>query len=142
MDKLINMIKEELKNVEKQGFNANNLETTFKLVDIEKDLYKIQKLEDERYRNKYMELKKDKNEFKNYDISHYMKGKLQYIMESLEEYECNKEKYGHEKENEEICDSLDRLMYFICLFIKCIKEDVYSEKGKHIIESHLKKTIE
>lgn len=47
MDKLIQMVKEELKNVEKQGFNTSNLETTYKLVDIAKDLYEIKEKEKE-----------------------------------------------------------------------------------------------
>lgn len=41
MEKLIHMIEEELKNVESQGLTPANLETTYKLVDIEKDIYEI-----------------------------------------------------------------------------------------------------
>ena len=41
MEKLIHMIEEELKNVESQGLTPANLETTYKLVDIEKDIFEI-----------------------------------------------------------------------------------------------------
>lgn len=47
MDKLIHIVKEELKNVEQQGLNPSNLETTYKLVDIAKDLYEIKEKEKE-----------------------------------------------------------------------------------------------
>ena len=47
MEKLIHIVKEELKNVEQQGLNPSNLETTYKLVDIVKDLYEIKEKEKE-----------------------------------------------------------------------------------------------
>jgi hypothetical protein len=45
MDALVHMLKKELKEVERVGFNCTNLELTYKIVDIIKDIYEIKDME-------------------------------------------------------------------------------------------------
>lgn len=53
MEKLIEIVKKELKQVEEQGLSMENLETTFKLVDILKDLYEVKEGEGGQYGMSY-----------------------------------------------------------------------------------------
>lgn len=53
MEKLIEIVKKELQQIEEQGLNMENLETTFKLVDILKDLYEVKEDEGGQYGMRY-----------------------------------------------------------------------------------------
>lgn len=45
MDKILENVKKEIREISEQGINANNLEVLDKLVDIEKDIYEIKEKE-------------------------------------------------------------------------------------------------
>ena len=45
MEKILENVRKEIKEIEEQGINANNLEILYKLTDIEKDIYEIKEKE-------------------------------------------------------------------------------------------------
>lgn len=58
MEKVLENVKKEIKQIGEQGINANNIDVLYKLIDIEKDIYKIKEKEggkDSMMRGQYMD---------------------------------------------------------------------------------------
>ena len=65
MDKLMEKVKKELENIAEKGLSASNLETTYKLIDIYKDIK-----EAEYYESEIKEAKQVKKELDVFEIKH------------------------------------------------------------------------
>lgn len=137
MEKLKQEIRKELKEVEEQGISMNNLDTTFKLVDILKNLNKIEGEEMRDYRY-------DDYGRRGMPRGRYSEGRMRdYIdkmMDGVEMYEYGKERsrYGH-GEDERMYDGLEKLMYAVCLFVESAMDFAETPQEKEIIRKHIQK---
>ncbi len=157
MRKLTDEVKKELREVEEQGINMNNLDTTFKLVDILKDLKKIEKMEGEEM-NEY-NIRGRYRDGGDYGDGNYgrrgvpgsgrgrysdgdgrMREHLDRIMDGMEMYEYGRERsrYGH-GDDERLYDGLEKLMYAICMFVESTMEFADTPQEKEIIRKHVQK---
>lgn len=168
MEKLIQNVKNELKEIENQGINGGNLELASKLADILKDLYKAKEVEkelEEGGEEKYMRNYRDgewkarggyrDGGYNDYSRS-YMDGRggtssgggygnprmrdhIDRIMEGAEMYEYGKDRYQHGGTEERLYDGLEKLMYAICMFVESTYEFADSPEEKEIIRRHVQK---
>lgn len=168
MEKLINNIKKELKDIEEQGLSSSNLETAYKLTDILKNIKEINKMEEkgrymdyredsyrgghyrDDYRDKgrdFVRRYRDDNGYGRYDrmIPPYrgndyrMRDKMERIMEGVDMYEYGKERYMHGDNDERLYDGLEKLMYALCVFIESTMEFAETPQEKEIIRKHIQK---
>lgn len=142
MDKVLECVKKEIKQIGEQGINANNIDVLYKLVDIEKDIYKICEKRDEmhlRNREKKMKSHKymDEHEYeKSYKKIHDHKfiRYMDNLIDDFEEYQYMKENYDDdlEKEFKTLTQS-----YYEFIEYMCHTTDDYKEK--EMIEHYLEK---
>lgn len=156
MDALVRMLKKELKEVERIGLNPTNLDLTFKIVDIIKDIYEIKEkeleMEDEDKMRRFFEEKYPlpskvrKYGYGSGDVmkpysgtDSYIKKHLEKIMEAAEEYDIGKERYKHGEHEQHMHDGLDKLMFALCDFIEGLMEYAETAPAKEMIKNHIHK---
>lgn len=164
MEKLKELIKKELKEVENKGLTASNLESTSKLVDILKDLEEVEGQEkgmrneykiEGRYRDNYRDggysnYREDYGRpYMNYDnygmrggyggYDSRMKDHIDRIMDGAEQYEYGRDRYRHGGSEERMKDGLEKLMYALCMFIESTMDFAQSPQEKEIIRKHIQK---
>lgn len=166
MDKLVENIKKELKEIEEQGLTSNNLDTVAKLTEILKDVEEIKKMEDGGrrmdyrdggYRDKGYRTDEYPRRYRNEDeygrwmpprydrIGPYrgndprMRDKIERIMEGVDMYEYGRDRYMHGDNDGRLYDGLEKLMYAICMFIESTMEFAETPQEKEIIRKHIQK---
>ena len=165
MEKLKELIKKELKEVEAKGLTSSNLESTSKLVDILKDIEEVEKHEsgmhneykiEGRYKDYKPEGYGDYREeygrpYINYDnyanprdrryniYNPRMKDHIDRIAEGAEMYEYGRDRYQHGGSEERLHDGLEKLMYAVCMFVESTMDFAQSPQEKEIIRKHIQK---
>lgn len=162
MHKLIENIDKELKQIEEQGLNTNNLDMLFKLVDIQKDLYKIQEakgemsgMRDEYGRGRYMDYRRydgydrydkyDRNrQYGNrpYDYDKVMYEHMDKVHDGINRYLEGKDRYKHGDTDERLCDGLERLMFGVVMLVESALDFAETPQEKEIIRQHIRKIKE
>ena len=154
MDTLVRMLKKELKEVERIGLTPANLDLTFKIVDIIKDIYEIEEkeleMEDEDKMRRFFEekyplpsklrnftYKEEPKHYRGNDM--YLKKHLEKITEAAEEYDMGKETYKHGGHEQHMHDGLDKLMYALCEFIEGIMDYAETPAAKELVKTHIHK---
>lgn len=145
MEKLWEIIKKELKEIEEQGINASNLDMVGKMVDIIKDIDTIDAMEKHRkeeysmYRGDYREDWRGMDGARRGDMRYRMKDKLDRIYDGVDMYEYGKERYRGGDSEERVYDGLEKLMYALCMFVESTMEFAESPREKEIIRKHIDK---
>ena len=144
LDKLVNSVEKELKEIGEQGLNASNLDMTKKLVDMYKDLQEVEQMggsynmrgygRDGGYSNRgggyqgrgryYVEGDYgnrggyNNRSGGNYNGYNRMKEHLDRINDGVEMYDYGRERYQHGDSEERIYEGLEKLMYAVCMFVE------------------------
>lgn len=165
LDKLVNSVEKELKEIGEQGLNASNLDMAKKLVDIYKDLQEAEQLggnydmrgygKDDGYSNRggdyqgrgryYVEDDYDnRGGYNNRGGSNYngynrMKEHLDRINDGIEMYDYGRERYQHGDSEERVFEGLEKLMYAVCMFIESAMDFAETPQEKDIIRRHIQK---
>lgn len=166
MDKLIEMLKKEMKNVEDKGvINANNLEVISKLADVTKDLQELKQME-EKSRNKH-EGGQQMQEYGRYPMyreggyeggyddgygrrgvpgsgrgrysNNPMRDQMNRIMDGMDQYEYGRDRYMHGGDETRVYDGLEKLMYALCMFVESTMDFAETPQEKEIIRKHIQK---
>lgn len=168
MEKLMEIVKKELKEIGEKGLTNANLESTYKLVDILKDLKEIQEEggHDSYGRRNYgnrdymegygaMEYNGHDHNGNDKQYEYMIRGTKGYggyggydtrmrdhisrISEGAEMYEYGRDRYQHGGSTERMEDGLEKLMYALCMFIESTMEFAKSPQEKEIIRKHVQK---
>lgn len=165
LDKLVDSVKKELKEISEQGLNASNLEMAKKLVDMYKDLQEVEQMgsnynmrgygKDGGYSNRgggyqgrgryYAEGDYDnRGGYNNRGGSNYngynrMKEHLDRINDGVEMYNYGRERYQHGDSEERVYEGLEKLMYAVCMFVESAMGFAETPEEKDIIRRHVQK---
>lgn len=168
MEKLIQNIEKELKEVEQQGLEAANLQTVATLVEMTKELYEIQKLKGGQgmrdyngYGRDYRDgdyrdggYGRDYRDNYNYMDDYGRRGMpgsgryrndgrfrehLERMMDSAEAYEYGRERYRSGGSEERMVDALEKMMCCISIFIENAMDFAETPHEKEIIKKHIQK---
>lgn len=168
LDKLVNSVEKELKEIGEQGLNASNLEMTKKLVDMYKDLQEVSQMKGGSYGMRgygrdggYMDRGRyyvegdynnrggygnrgggGYNEGRgggNYNGYNRMKEHLDRINDGVEMYDYGRERYQHGDSEERVFEGLEKLMYAVCMFVESAMDFAETPQEKDIIRRHVQK---
>lgn len=154
MQKLKEMVKKELVEIENKGINASNLELISKLVDILKDISKIEKNEggqemqgyDRRHEDdwgKYRERSYMGMDYRDNDSYGRMGGRMRdhmnRMMDGMDEYEYGRMRYRHSGDDSRVMEGLEKLMYAMCMFVESAMDFAETPQEKEIIRKHIHK---
>ena len=162
MHKLYEDIKRELREIDENGININNLDAVFKLADIAKDLCEIIKCEEgemnmrERHDGygSYMDggygmrdTYRPSGYGTQYNPGHMgnryngmdprISDHINRIMEDTDMYQYGRQRYRESGSRDKLHEGIEKLMYSICTFIKGIEEFAETPEEKEIVRKHI-----
>lgn len=155
MHELINQVNKELEQVQQQGINTNNLQMLGQLVDIQKDLYKIESMKNGSRRDNYSQGGNGGSNYSGYGRENYNRYSNNYgrnysrggdrlyeyydqISDGIARYQEGRSSYGHNNE-ERLKDGLDRLMFGVSMLVETAMEFAETQQEREIIHHHLQK---
>lgn len=166
MNKLQEMVKKELTEIENKGINASNLDLIDKLAGIYKDLATIKAMEEYDQGGEEMyEYSRYRDGYRRYNDGGYREGgyyedygrrgvpgsgrgrynttrmrdHMERMMDGMEQYEYGKERYMHGGDESRVTEGLEKLMYAMCMFVESAMDFAETPQEKEIIRKHIKK---
>lgn len=156
MDKLLGRVEKELENIADKGLSSSNLDTTFKLIDIYKDIkeadyydsqvggsYDAQRRDS---RGRYMGDRDSwKNEKWDSDRSHEyenlgpMKRYFDRLGDEMDTYNMNRGRYRKGDSSTRIEDGIDMVMDAIHKMVECLYDYAETAQEKEIVRKHIDK---
>lgn len=150
MEKILDNVQSEIRQIGEQGINANNIDVLFKLVDIEKDIYEIKEKQkgggsmmrgyferdnyDSRSRDRggrYMERPRMRDD--------RIYQHLDRIMEGADDYQYGRDRYRDNGSQDRMEEGLEKLMYAVCVFVESMCDFAETPEEKEIIRRHIQK---
>lgn len=164
MDKLLDNVKKELKQIEDEGLNSNNLDHAAKLTQMYHHLSEEER-EGEDKLMRHTDYGRGgsgrvdynyQNDRPYYDDYPYgrrggysrrggyrgndsFRDHLDRIMEGADMYEYGRNRYMEGGSEERIYDGLEKLMYAVCTFVESTMDFAETPEEKEIIRKHIQK---
>lgn len=168
MHKILENAKEELKQIEQTGLNSSNLDATYKLVSIAKDIHKIKKLEEGEnnmmggyndygygnsggYGRNYNDYS-DGGSYGRRGAPGTGRGRGRYrgeddkmyehlnrIQDGVEMYTYGRSRYRDGENDGRMEEGLEKLMYGVCMFVETAMDFAETPQEKEIIRKHIQK---
>lgn len=169
LKELKELVTKELKEVGTKGLSSANLESTYKLTDILKDLLEIEsekkemtQRRDEGYgmpqmspiyryeeRGRYNErggygedygARGGRGGGRSYNgYDNRMKDRIERVIDGAEMYEYGRDRYQHGGSQEAMEEGLEKMMYAVCMLVETAMDAAQSPREKEIIRKHLQK---
>lgn len=162
MEKLLRNVKKELDHIAEEGLNGSNLEATFKLVDIAKDIGEIQEQEEKREMRGYRDYRGydnypmrgasdiERDRYPEYDRRSYspdrgyrtdsrMGRNIERLIDGSEMYRYGRDRYMGGGNKEQMHEGLENMMYAICTLVEGLIDTAETTEEKEIIHKHIKK---
>ena len=148
MHDLLRKVKKELDQIGETGINSSNLETTYKLVDIMKDIYEIE----EKKEHPEESYGRDYRNYRYYD-RRYMDGNggersyrgdkfdmcLDKIYNGVDMYEYGRSRYRGNGDNSKAIDGLEKMMTGVYSLVESGIDLAETAEEKEIIRKHIRK---
>lgn len=159
MHRLLERVEKELDNIADKGLNSSNLETTYKLIDIYKDIHEAKYYKSETREegnDRYgLRARDSRGRYMNNDYDRYDRGrddhKLYYnlddrterhmdrMREGMENYNEGRNRYRGGDSEQRMIDGIEMTMSAICSFVECLYDYAETSKEKDIIRKHVEK---
>ena len=132
-------VQKELDNVAEKGLTSSNLETTYKLVDIYKDLCEIDggesKMYDDRYYDRY---RTDRYGDRNYRThNERIDRNLDHMREGYETYDAGRRRYMDGGSNERMLEGVEMAMSAVSKFIEFFMDNAEGQQEKEIVRKYI-----
>lgn len=169
MEKLVELIKKELKTVEEKGLTTGNLDTTNKMLEMLKNISEIEEdkkegeygmprgYRDSNYRN-YMDYsyqnsnrgygeryqddyaRRGSNRGGSYNgYGQRMRDHMDRMAEGMDMYDYGRDRYQHSGDDSRLLEGLERMMYSFCMMIESAMDFAETPQEKEIIRKHIEK---
>lgn len=156
MDKLLGRVEKELENIADKGLSSSNLDTTFKLIDIYKDIkeadyydnqvggsYGAQRRDSRgRYmgdRDAWKNEKWDSDRKYEYENLGPMKRYFDRLEDDMDTYNMNRGRYRKGDSSTRIEDGIDMVMDAIHKMVECLYDYAETAQEKEIVRKHIDK---
>ena len=156
MDKLLGRVEKELENIADKGLSSSNLDTTFKLIDIYKDIkeadyydsqdggsYGAQRRDSRgRYmgdRDSWKTEKWDSDRSHEYENLGPMKRYFDRLGDEMDTYNMNRGRYRKGDSSTRIEDGIDMVMDAIHKMVECLYDYAETAQEKEIVRKHIDK---
>ena len=165
MEKIKQDINKSLEEIEKIGLGNGNIEMAAKLIEMKKNIAKIEEGDKMRGMRNYSNYRGDDRESdREYWITSYRDSgygrrgvpgsgrglyrtgdmdrfdeRLDRIMDGADEYRYGKDRYREGGNEERMNDGLEKMMYAICTFVESAMDFAETPQEKEIIRKHIQK---
>lgn len=153
MHKLYDNIKKELEKIEETGLNSGNLDTAYKLLNMGKNVKKIDKLEKEEKEGRMMRYEDDYGARGRYRGDDYgargryrdgqryerMYGHIEKMEDGIDMYSYGKDRYRDSGDTSRVMEGLEKLMYGVCMMVETAMDFAETPEEKEVIHKHIQK---
>lgn len=153
MHKLYDNIKKELEKIEETGLNSGNLDTAYKLLNMGKNVKKIDKLEKEEKEGRMMRYEDDYGARSRYRDDSYgargryrdgqryerMYGHIEKMEDGIDMYSYGKDRYRDSGDTSRVMEGLEKLMYGVCMMVETAMDFAETPEEKEVIHKHIQK---
>lgn len=152
MRELLDKVEKELEKVGDKGLTSSNLDATYKLIDIYKDIkeakYYEKMCEEETYnarrrdsQGRYMESREDSDSryqhYRPWDDRterYYLK-----IRDGLDDYSAGRERYRDGASQDRMIEGIEMAMSALVNFVETLYDHTETQKEKDVIHDHIEK---
>ena len=166
MHKLLEKVEKELENIADKGLSSSNLETTYKLIDIYKDIkeskyYDMQTGDSYNARGDY-NARRDSNgrymndrdrgsmnsrqgeweatgRYGNYPMMERTERYLNRMRDGIDSYSYGRERYRSGDSKDRLIDGIEMIMAAVCGLVEEVSDFAETSQEKEIIRKHLDK---
>lgn len=160
MHKLLDRVEKELENIADKGLSSSNLDTTFKLIDIYKDIkesnyydeqsgsYDGGRMRDSRgrymsdrdYHHDYDDKWRDgDNRYGTYPMNIRINRYFDRIKDGMDTYDYDHERYRKGDNPDRLVEGMEMIMGAICNFVEELSDYAETSQEKEVIRKHLNK---
>lgn len=160
MHKLLDRVEKELENIADKGLSSSNLDTTFKLIDIYKDIkesnyydeqcgsYDGGRMRDSRgrymgdrdYHHDYDDQWRDgDNRYGTYPMNIRINRYFDRIKDGMNTYDYDHERYRKGDNPDRLVEGMEMIMGAICNFVEELSDYAETSQEKEVIRKHLNK---
>lgn len=155
MKELLRKVEKELENIGEKGITSTNLDTTYKLIDIYKDIKEACYYEDQVSKNedsydardsrgRYRDWKdshdyREYNSYRNYPLSERDERYFDRIREGFYNYNEGRDRYRDGQSKEKMIDGVDMAMGALVNFVEYMMDNVETSQEKEVIRKHIDK---
>ena len=149
MKELLKKVEKELEAIGDKGLSSSNLDTTYKLIDIYKDIkeacYYENMTEDDiygarsrdsmgRYRDSY-----SRGEYNTHPLNDRDERYIERIRRGMEEYNEGRNRYRDGQSKERMIDGVDMAMGALVNFVEYMMDYAETNQEKEVIRKHIDK---
>lgn len=145
MEELKRKVKKELENIGDKGLTASNLDTTYKLVDIMKDICEIEEKSgnyDGRMRDsrgRYMDNYNDRGNYGHYPLDERSERHFDRMREGMYNYNEGKSRYRDGDSKQRMIDGVEMTMSAIVNFVESMVDFAETATEKEIVRKYVDK---
>ena len=152
MEELLRKVKKELETIGDKGLTSSNLDTTYKLIDIYKDIKEACYYEDmvekgdydamrggSRYRGEHHDKWGEKTYDRYYPIDDRYDRYLTRMKEGLYNYSEGKDRYRDGESRERMIDGVEMAMGALVNFVEFMMDNVETSQEKEVIRKYIDK---
>lgn len=156
MNDLLKKVENELDKIGDKGLTSSNLDTTYKLIDIYKDIKESKYYEkmckedsyDARRRDsqgRYMENDREYSESRNDRYSHYKpwddrtERYFLKIKDGLDDYSAGRERYREGSSQDRMIEGIEMAMSALVNFVETLYDHTETQREKDVIREHIEK---
>lgn len=143
MDELKHRVKKELENISTKGITSSNLDTTYKLVDILKDILEIEeKSNKETYnRGRGADMRytghEDWGRRDYYPMNERLERYMTKIRDGVQDYDAGRMRYRDSGSNERMVEGIEMTMSAIVNFIEELMDIAETSQEKEIVRKYV-----
>lgn len=156
MNDLLEKVEKELDKIGDKGLTSSNLDTTYKLIDIYKDIKESKYYEkmckedsyDARRRDsqgRYMENDRGYSDGRNNRYSHYKpwddrtERYFLKIKDGLDDYSAGRERYREGSSQDRMIEGIEMAMSALVNFVETLYDHTETQREKDVIHEHIEK---
>lgn len=141
-------VKKELDNIAEKGLTSSNLDTTYKLIDIYKDIVEACEKEeggdsmyDTRgsYRDSYDRDRDSRGRYSHYPVDDRTERYLRRMREGMEDYNEGRMRYRDGDSNQRMVEGVEKTMDAILNFVESLMNIAETSQEKEIVRKYVDK---
>lgn len=151
MELLLKKVNKELETIADKGITSSNLDTTYKLIDIYKDIKEICKMEDEErygaksdgrggnYNDKYYIERFNDSDYNRRPLDERTERHLNRMREGMYDYNAGRTRYRDGGSDNRMIDGIEMTMGAIVNFVESLMDYSETSQEKEIIRKYVNK---
>lgn len=143
MELLCKRVQKELDTIADKGITSNNLDTTYKLIDIYKDIKEVEQMENKRYdKGNYNERYNDRyviDRYDNHPLDERTERYFSRMKDGINDYNAGRMRYRDGGSESRMIEGIEMTMGAVVNFVESLMDHSETSQEKEIIRKYINK---